>query len=181
MNRPSFPLLEAVLFLTLIFSESAIALANQPVAAISRHSGGDGAKRDSADAVVMASDPIRSSDRTSPRSKSENSESVSAQNESRTVYGTGVWESGFAGLAVPSSYYSGEGAGMVIQGIEVFPNNQLYVFNSMGKRVYSQRGYANGWAGTDREGNLLPSGTYFILVEIDGLGDDVQAYVKIQH
>ena len=51
----------------------------------------------------------------------------------------------------------------------------------MGKRVYSQRGYANGWAGTDREGNLLPSGTYFILVEIDGLGDDVQAYVKIQH
>lgn len=92
---------------------------------------------------------------------------------------SGVWERGFAGLAVPSNYYASAGNGLVIEGLDFFPDNRLMVFDSTGKRVYAQRGYANGWSGTDREGNRLPSGRYFILIEVDGLGDDVQSYLNL--
>jgi gliding motility-associated-like protein len=97
----------------------------------------------------------------------------------RTTWGTGVWGGGHAGLALPTAFRPGAGETYTIPGLEQTPDNRLFVFDARGRRVYVQRGYSNGWDGTDREGKPLPAGTYFLMLEIGGLGDDVQAYVQL--
>ena len=55
----------------------------------------------------------------------------------------------------------------VIVGIEDFPENTLRVFNRWGNEVFVAESYANDWEGT-WDGNELPDGTYFWLLDIDG-------------
>ncbi|WP_246236368.1 Ig-like domain-containing protein [Flavobacterium ajazii] len=56
--------------------------------------------------------------------------------------------------------------------IESYPNNELKVFNRYGALVYSKRGYENDWDGTANvsgvinRGDMLPTGTYFYVIEI---------------
>ncbi|PXY43850.1 T9SS type B sorting domain-containing protein, partial [Flavobacterium hydrophilum] len=56
--------------------------------------------------------------------------------------------------------------------IESYPNNELKVFNRYGALVYSKRGYQNDWDGTANvsgvinRGDMLPTGTYFYVIEI---------------
>lgn len=141
-------------------------------------------QNDSADSKAQASDPIamhrqpsepstasRSSIRPASQSNDPSSRSV--------VYGTGVWEAGHAGLALPARGDSRIGEPLVIPGIEQFPENRILIFNSQGQKVFTQRGYANGWSGLDREGQPLPQGRYFVIVEVDGMGDDVQSYLNL--
>lgn len=97
-----------------------------------------------------------------------------------TVWGTGVWGTGSAGLALPTVFYAGQGATYRIPGLDGGLDNRFMVFNASGERVFLQRGYQNGWDGTDRHGKPLPPGRYFLMVEVAGLGDDVQAYVELK-
>jgi gliding motility-associated-like protein len=48
-----------------------------------------------------------------------------------------------------------------IDNIELYPNNELTVFNSWNQILYSKKGYANDWTG-----NGLPSGSYFFIFKI---------------
>jgi gliding motility-associated-like protein/uncharacterized repeat protein (TIGR01451 family) len=58
--------------------------------------------------------------------------------------------------------------------IEFYPNNSIEIFNRYGSPVYKKAGYANDFDGTAnvdgvvRRGELLPAGTYFYVLEIDG-------------
>jgi gliding motility-associated-like protein len=54
-----------------------------------------------------------------------------------------------------------------IQNIDLFPGNELSVFNRWGELVYYKANYNNDWDGTFN-GNPLPSGTYFFLLKIEG-------------
>jgi len=48
---------------------------------------------------------------------------------------------------------------------------QLQVFNRWGQLVFLADGYANDWTGTDMDGNQLPEGGYFYVLEfVDGEG-----------
>ncbi len=175
MRTSSFPLLEAILVLVLVQPLGFLASAGSGSLGYSRY-GGNG-QADSAGSMMLADDPIRQVSSEEPSAATDPAKPAEAD----TRFGTGVWETGFAGLALPSSYYSNVGEGLVIPGIEHFPESRILIFDSHGHRVYSQRGYSNSWTGTDREGHLLPTGTYFVIVEIDGLGDDVQAYLNLIH
>lgn len=58
----------------------------------------------------------------------------------------------------------------VIDGIEEFPNNSVYIFNRWGDRVWEKSNYDNNtvlWQGTNLKEEKLPDGTYFYLVTID--------------
>ncbi|MEN0048313.1 MAG: gliding motility-associated C-terminal domain-containing protein [Bacteroidota bacterium] len=52
-----------------------------------------------------------------------------------------------------------------IANIDLFPNNQLQIFNRWGHLVYEVEGYQNDWTGTWK-GKLLPDGTYFYILTI---------------
>jgi gliding motility-associated-like protein/uncharacterized repeat protein (TIGR01451 family) len=59
---------------------------------------------------------------------------------------------------------------LVVNCIELFPNNTLEIFDRYGNLVYSARGYDNTWDGTGKNGEL-PKGTYFYILD-PGLGID---------
>jgi gliding motility-associated-like protein len=72
-----------------------------------------------------------------------------------------------------------------INGIERYPNNELQIFNRWGNLVYAMKNYNNSWNGNTNvnnktEGNKLPAGTYFILLELnDGSGKVYKSYCQL--
>lgn len=54
-----------------------------------------------------------------------------------------------------------------IMGIENYPDSKVKVFNTSGNLIYESSNYTNDWKGT-WQGNQLPVGTYYYIVEISG-------------
>lgn len=54
------------------------------------------------------------------------------------------------------------------EGLELFPENTLIVFDRRGREIYRKEGYQNDWNGT-YNGNPLPSGTYFYLIRLGSI------------
>lgn len=59
----------------------------------------------------------------------------------------------------------------MVNGIENFPNNQLLVYNRWGQLVYSTRGYANDWTGTNTDGEELQTGAYWYIFQLNDPND----------
>ena len=58
-----------------------------------------------------------------------------------------------------------------IEGIEKYPDNYLRIYNRWGTLVFEEKGYKNTWEGTSEtgigsNGERLPTGTYFYLLEL---------------
>ncbi len=69
----------------------------------------------------------------------------------------------------------------VIKGIQGYPNSQLDIFNRWGNLVYSKKGYTNDWNGVSNNGNELPDGTYFIVVDLNMEGkENVKGSIDIK-
>ena len=68
-----------------------------------------------------------------------------------------------------------------IKGVENFPENELIIFDSWGKMVFSAKNYRNDWDGTHPEtGDLLSSSdAMFYYVFDDGRGSMHSGYLKI--
>ncbi len=67
-----------------------------------------------------------------------------------------------------ADFFSPNGDGhndtFIIQNIELYPNNELKVFNRWGELVYSTTNYLNDWNGNSKGGIVdtkLSEGTYF--------------------
>lgn len=59
----------------------------------------------------------------------------------------------------------------IIDNIENYPSNSLSIFNRWGNKIWSTTNYnntTNYWNGKQINGNTLPNGTYFYVLEIDG-------------
>lgn len=59
----------------------------------------------------------------------------------------------------------------IIDNIENYPSNSLSIFNRWGNKIWSTTNYnntSNYWNGKQSNGNTLPNGTYFYVLEIDG-------------
>lgn len=65
-----------------------------------------------------------------------------------------------------------------IQNIEFYPNNKVSIYNRNGMLVYEQEGYMNNWGGT-YNGEQLPDGTYYYVLEFTDTGDTVKGAVTI--
>jgi gliding motility-associated-like protein len=69
----------------------------------------------------------------------------------------------------------------VIKGIQGYPENQINIFNRWGNLVFSVKGYTNNWDGISNDGNVLPDGTYFIVVDLNKEGkDDIQGFIDLR-
>ncbi len=64
--------------------------------------------------------------------------------------------------------------------ITKFPNNKLMIFNRWGNTVYEAQPYNNDWNGSNMDGEPLPDGTYFYVLEInDGTTPPYTGFVVI--
>jgi gliding motility-associated-like protein len=66
---------------------------------------------------------------------------------------------------------------LIIEGLMKYPDHKLSIFNRWGSRVLLAAPYNNDWAGK-WEGNDLPDGTYFYMLE-DGEGNTYTGYIQI--
>lgn len=78
-----------------------------------------------------------------------------------------------------SPNFDGSNDYFVIHGIEAFPDNTFSVFNRWGNLVYQKEGYNNEWGGQNLNGDILPDGTYFVIVEIKNQ-DNMTGYVDLR-
>ena len=53
--------------------------------------------------------------------------------------------------------------------IQRYPNNKIWIYDSVGNLVFETKGYDNSWQGTSN-GNPLPKGSYLYRVDADGNG-----------
>ena len=58
-----------------------------------------------------------------------------------------------------------------VDGISIFPDNELEIYDRWGKLVFRQVNYNNSWEGTEGNGTILPEGVYFYILRLtDGSG-----------
>jgi gliding motility-associated-like protein len=55
----------------------------------------------------------------------------------------------------------------IIENLELYPDNEVWIFNRWGTLVYYSSPYNNNWGGTNDEGNgeVLPAATYYYLID----------------
>lgn len=71
--------------------------------------------------------------------------------------------------------------GYVIRGLEGYPINLFRVFNRWGNEVYKQSDYVNGqWIGQNTNKELLPEGTYFVILEVKDSGLRKSSFVDLR-
>jgi len=64
-----------------------------------------------------------------------------------------------------------------IDGLENYPENELKVYNRVGKLLFQEQGYNNDWGG-EVDGEILPNGTYFYILS-DGKGNQYSGFLQI--
>ncbi|MBL0047351.1 MAG: gliding motility-associated C-terminal domain-containing protein [Bacteroidetes bacterium] len=70
----------------------------------------------------------------------------------------------------------------VIDGINEFPSNHVFLFNRWGDKVWEKNNYNNTdvvWDGTNMKNERLPDGTYFYIVSIDS--KKYKGWVELTH
>jgi gliding motility-associated-like protein len=68
----------------------------------------------------------------------------------------------------------------VIRGMEQYQDNTFTVYNRWGVAVYERRSYNNEWDGRSNSGAMLPTGTYFVVLIINGGQMQLSGYVDLR-
>jgi gliding motility-associated-like protein len=55
----------------------------------------------------------------------------------------------------------------VIDGIHLYPNNLVQLFDKWGDKVYEKASYNNEWYGQGKDGSSLPDGTYYYVIKLN--------------
>jgi gliding motility-associated-like protein len=67
----------------------------------------------------------------------------------------------------------------LINGLESFPENTLVIFNRWGDQVYEMTNYDNQWDGIGSNGNALPPGNYYVILNINSGQIILNGFVEI--
>lgn len=91
-----------------------------------------------------------------------------------------VIQSIFKGMI--SNYFSPNGDGIndnwYVEGIQNFPDNEVFIYNIYGREVYSKKAYSNDWQGTFN-GSELPDGTYYYVIKFENSDKILKGTVDI--
>jgi len=66
----------------------------------------------------------------------------------------------------------------VIENLNLYPDHRVQVFNRYGQILYDTRNYNKPWDGTSN-GKVLPSGTYYYIIDLGGARQTKKGYVTI--
>jgi gliding motility-associated-like protein len=55
----------------------------------------------------------------------------------------------------------------LLEGLQFYPASTVQIFDKWGDRVYDKLTYYNEWYGQNKNGNLLPDGTYYYIVKLN--------------
>jgi gliding motility-associated-like protein len=94
--------------------------------------------------------------------------------------GTGICDLHFYSGITPNG--DGNNDFWAIDNIEDYQPNTVTILNRWGGAVWSIDNYNNTdrrWEGNDKQGNVLPAGTYFYLVEVNG--QTTKGWVELTH
>jgi len=72
---------------------------------------------------------------------------------------------------------------LIIDGLEIFPNNKLIIFNRWGNIVYEASPYLNDWSGEATKavyGQEVPDGSYFYTLELNEEEEKLTGYIIIK-
>jgi gliding motility-associated-like protein len=70
-----------------------------------------------------------------------------------------------------------------IQNLELYPNNEVWIFNRWGTLIFHASPYDNTWKGTNDEGNgeILPAATYYYLIDTHKKSQEpFRGFIEIQ-
>ena len=65
-----------------------------------------------------------------------------------------------------------------IEFLSMYPNHRIQIFNRYGQVIIDTKNYSTPWDGTNK-GKPLPSGTYYYIIDLDGLRATKKGYVTI--
>ncbi len=65
-----------------------------------------------------------------------------------------------------------------IENIEEFPYSEVWIYNRNGQEIYYKKAYQNTWNGKFN-GNALPEGTYFYLIDLGNGKEVIKGYITI--
>ena len=86
-------------------------------------------------------------------------------------------------LEMPTGFTpNGDGANdaFVVRGLDGYGSNTLMVYNRWGNVVYERLNYKNDWTGTNGHGEMLPDGTYFVILTVNKGERTLQGYVDLR-
>jgi gliding motility-associated-like protein len=74
---------------------------------------------------------------------------------------------------------------LVIKGLSEYPNHRILIFNRWGNKVYEASPYKNDWDGKNQfgvhaNGDALPDGTYFYILELGPGYEPFKGYIYIK-
>lgn len=84
-------------------------------------------------------------------------------------------------LHIPNAFSpNGDGINdvFVIKGL--ISQSQLWVFDRTGKKCYQSDNYLNNWEGRDSEGNVLQSDTYWYILVIPGIPNEIKGFIYLK-
>ena len=68
----------------------------------------------------------------------------------------------------------------VIPGISIENPASIKIYNRWGNSVYENSNYENDWDGTNKSGDDLPEGTYFVIIEFLKNGNSYSGYIDLR-
>jgi gliding motility-associated-like protein len=67
-----------------------------------------------------------------------------------------------------------------VHGLDIYPDNNIVVFNRWGNQVYTKDGYYRDWTGLSSNGEELPDATYFVVLRIKNTDIILKGYVDLR-
>ncbi|WP_343745913.1 MBG domain-containing protein [Chitinophaga sp.] len=68
----------------------------------------------------------------------------------------------------------------VVKNIDMYPQNEVKIFDRTGRLIYRQRGYTNNWKGTVN-GQPLAEGTYYFIIDLGDNKPLFKGFITIVH
>lgn len=90
-----------------------------------------------------------------------------------------------SGLTIPNTFSPNDDQTndtWVIEGIELYPDAQLNIYDRWGQQVFQSTGYSEetAWDGTSKRGAKLTSGTYYFVLELNDANEQVfNGYISL--